>query len=166
MVGRSGSTSTFSNARPRHLIWAALPFIYASWAGWRGYRDSGSVRFFSCPGVVLAIAGVALYHRLTVTHPGLVQVRLSPAGCSQIDDPSRHGTGGRVTRWSRVKDVELTRGSPGTVRVRVRAPAPLWRMVNYPVDAEVRCTAGQTAALRARIHAWRTTAAGANEPRA
>jgi hypothetical protein len=65
---------------------------------------------------------------------------------------------GRVTlrprRWVEVDGVEITTLNEKHCRIRIRALYMRLGFDAYVVDAEVRCTAEQTAALRARVRAW------------
>ena len=87
--------------------------------------------------------------------PGRVQVRLSDAGCVQIDNPDKDAPA--VTPWERISEWEVSELKPGRYRVRLWCPVKWWKPrmgSDEPVDAEVECTPEKAAEVRERVRAW------------
>jgi hypothetical protein len=154
-----GSHATMYNAPP----WVAV--LLALFFGFHLIR--GIVQFRRNPGwsavsltVWVVFVGWVIWRRRTHPLPGLVQVHLGPAGCTQIDNPKPDEPPDpelKWTPWASVHDVLMNPCGPDRVRLRVR-PLPQqawWKWESLPVDAEVRCTSPQSDALRGQIEAWR-----------
>ena len=91
---------------------------------------------------------------------GLVQVRLGPGGASQANNPAPHKRKtAKVTPWRDVTGVSVRPVGDGAVRLRFEGRKTFWKGNWFPVDAEVRCTSEQAAALEQRIAAWRADSA-------
>ena len=101
------------------------------------------------------VAWVVWQRRSRPDLPGLVQVRLSDAGCQQIDNPDKDAPA--VTPWERISEWQVTELKPGRYRVRLWCPVKWWKPrvgTSEPVDAEVECTPQQAAAVRERVRGW------------
>jgi hypothetical protein len=69
------------------------------------------------------------------------------------------------TPWSSVCDVGIKDRRGGRARLWFEKRTPRWSLgKTYCVDAEVECTAEQSAALRRRVEAWRGAAEHPSRP--
>ena len=121
----------------------------------------GAIRLAFLP-FLAGLTIMVLWRRRTFAakQPGLVQVHLGPAGCFQIDGPARGAFSTGL--WPTIQVVDLHEEAPNLWRLRLAPKVPWWMpAVHTPVDAEVKCTPEQAAALRRRIEQWRTCSAPA-----
>jgi hypothetical protein len=112
-----------------------------------------------CSVLGLIWVGVSLRRRWSTRLPGLVQVWLGPAGCHQIDNPTPQKMDGvTLTPWRDVMDVAIEPMGGGKFRVRMFRKSAWWKSDLPPVDAQVKCTPAQAAALREQVSTWRAAA--------
>ena len=157
--GRGG----IATARPAAAVFAVVTYAACAWLWIRDWLKSGGrdlIAFLWAAGLTASLAW-GVWKRWGSDMPGLVQVRLGADGASQLNNPGA----GKIPRarpkpWRDVTDASVRPAGGGTVRLRIVGPTTFWRGTKYPVDAELRCTPEQAAALRARIAAWRAGARG------
>jgi hypothetical protein len=116
------------------------------------------------PVVVTCSLAWAIWKRSTADMPGLVQVRLSPRGAIQVDNPGGGGKGvGNPKPWRDIVGVQIRSTGADTVRIKLLSRTTFWRGTDVPVDADVRCAAPE--ALVERVKAWRSPPPGDKSPR-
>jgi hypothetical protein len=110
---------------------------------------------------------MSLWRRWNNALLGLVQVRLTETGCSQLES-TWAAMEVAETPWGAVRDVLIKPRRSGRARLRFDLRTPWWHFgKTFPVDADVECSPEQAEALRGRVEAWRRAAAeGAAVPAA
>lgn len=159
----AGFQADVATARPAVVVaWVA----FGAWVVWDALRDSRhDPSGLLCAGLALAWLTTALWRRWGSDMPGLAQVRLNASGVCQVDATAAPARGPAWVAWATLTKVEVMPHGEGLVRLRAKRKPPWWRMEDAVVDAIVRCSPAQAAALREKIRAWRAavgedTAAG------
>jgi hypothetical protein len=153
----SPSQLDVATGRPWVVVLVTAVFGWYAWDSVRsglrlGIRNPAA---YLCAALALLSVAWGLWRRWNSDMPGLLQVRLSPEGCCQLDTTAKR-TPPTVTPWRATRIVKVEPRSEQLVRLRVECAAPWYRMENVPVDAIVKCTPQQAAALRAKIAEWRS----------
>ena len=156
----AGSKADAGNAKPWHAaLLAAVPLAYCAAMIVRALRRGHEIRLVLFSGWAAVMIWL-VWRRFTFRGPGLAQIRLSDAGCLQADS-TEDADDDTPTPWAEVEAVTLDRlggDGDGTYHLRLATRATWWGWGTAFVDAEVRCTDAQAAALRERIERWRNDA--------
>ena len=159
--------------------WTAKPASpWRTWVGWAinlgalavmvgafrwHLRWTDLAQFWYLPMGIIGMA-IAAWRRTTDTGSGLVRVTLGPAGVSQADRsfgpvPFDRADRKRPVPWARVRRAKVVAAGDGEVRVTLSSSDEFWSFRRDYVDATVRATPEQVAAVRARVAQWRSAAA-------
>ena len=151
-----GSHANIGNASPRIVLWFSIPlalfvsaFVMLALARQR----------VPWPWVIpVLMIGLMLWRRRTGTSSTVLEVHLNPTGCVEIDRTALR-VRREFTPWTMLDRIEIEPLDPERRRLRIgRYPNWFGLAPRLTVDAEVRCTQEQAAALRARIDGWRAAA--------
>jgi hypothetical protein len=146
-----GEHARVENAPPWIAALLVVFFLGLTWF----YLSTRNTIFLLWSGFLMLGFAASLWRRWTNPLPGLVQVRLSGAGCCQVD--SRYAAlDVAETPWSSLRRLEITERRGRRARLRFELKTPWWWLGRtFPVDADVDCTPAQAATLRTRIADWR-----------
>lgn len=153
-----GQHADLATARPwvagAVCVAVAAGGVYGLWS-WL-FDGRGDPLGLLCAAGMFLWLGLSLWKRWRTDMPGLVQVILGPHGCCQINNPTPlKQRAARMTPWRRVSDFTAEPMLDGAIHLRVFCRSSWWTATVIPVDAEVRLTSDQAAALRDRVAAWR-----------
>ena len=149
-----GSRSTLANSTPLGVAtWAAGFALLALLLPLAADRRLVPLALFCA--VWLAGATSILWRRSGNTLPAPLQVRLSAGGFIQLDHDETM-TPRRPIRWQAAQEVRIGRVRRGRARLRIWLRWHRRQAAVLAVDASVRCTPEQAAALERRIDAWRS----------
>ena len=152
-----GSRADIVTARPWVAVLIGVVYVLAIVHYFRGALH-GPPSAYLCPAIGTLMLGLAVWKRLTNDMPTPSQVRLSSAGCCQVDD-SAAAEGVKLTPWSAVNRVVVESLGGERARIRFVCKTPWWKPMNIPVDAEVVAGPAKAEAIRRRIEGWRNRAA-------
>ena len=160
-AGRRGDVAT---ARPGVAVAVGASYVLVvalgihSWAR-NGRRELGDLLW---PAVLAVCLAWSLWKRSTANMPGLVQVRLSPHGAVQVNNPTADRVkSGTVTPWHDIADVSIRPGAAGRLRITLVRRKSFLRGAPVLVDADVQCGEREAHALEDRVKAWQAAARAA-----
>jgi hypothetical protein len=154
-----GSYTDVATARPWALglmLLAAVAIVW-NWVRSPGPRDLIDMIF---PAAAAFLLCHGLWRRWSNPLPAPIQVRLSAAGCCQLNNP-RNLHFAEFEPWSEAHGIRIKPLGGGRARLRFVYRWKWPGSSRIPVDAEVLCTPQQADALRRRIERWRAAAATA-----
>jgi hypothetical protein len=155
-----GAGGDIATARPRAALLAGGFYLLMLWWYLGGSIRTGGRDPFMITWATLSMLwiGWSLWKRAASDMPGLVQVRLSPLGASQIRNPAAGRVKpGPVTPWNKIAFVRIRSSGAETAKIRLVGPTTFWRGKQIIVDAEVRITQQQAQALVERVSLWHGT---------
>jgi hypothetical protein len=151
-----GRAANPGNSRGRWFLFSILPgFWILYWISHPQFFWGLKVIFGMC---WLGPIVFSLLRRQSLDHPGAIQVRMNRKGFSQIDNlPSLRTNPDRVawTDWvwtsMTLHTADWTAGD--NLRLRVRRQVARWSS-DYPIDADLICTADQAELVKKLIRRW------------
>jgi len=150
-----------STARPRAALAIGAVYVAMLWWWIRDVLRNGlhDVEDIIWPVFMVLFLAWALWKRSMSNMPGLVQVRLSPRGAVQVNNPvAGQGKPGTPTPWGDIVEVRIRSVGPETARIRLLRRKTFWRGAPVVVEADLQCDARQAHALVERVQAWQMSA--------